>query len=141
MSARTVVVLSNGGVVTLEPWHDDVDAIIEGWALGQAGGGAIADVLTGRTNPSGRLVETIPYRLNDTSSFINFPGEAGHVRYGEGVPSPLNWAAALSPTTTSPTTDGPSRPARTPLNWAAPPTTSQAGQPPTLMATQAARHR
>ncbi|WP_051532933.1 glycoside hydrolase family 3 C-terminal domain-containing protein [Arthrobacter sp. 9MFCol3.1] len=85
VSARTVVVLSNGGVVTLEPWHDRVDAIIEGWALGQAGGGAIADILTGRTNPSGRLAETIPYRLNDTASFINFPGEAGHVRYGEGV--------------------------------------------------------
>jgi beta-glucosidase len=85
VSARTVVVLSNGGVVTLEPWHDDVDAIIEGWALGQAGGGAIADILTGRTNPSGRLAETIPHRLNDTASFMNFPGEAGHVRYGEGV--------------------------------------------------------
>ena len=85
VSARTVVVLSNGGVVTLEPWHDAVDAIIEGWALGQAGGGAIADILTGRTNPSGRLAETIPHRLNDTASFINFPGEAGHVRYGEGV--------------------------------------------------------
>ncbi|SKB39730.1 beta-glucosidase [Arthrobacter sp. 49Tsu3.1M3] len=85
VSARTVVVLSNGGVVILEPWHDRVDAIVEGWALGQAGGGAIADVLTGRTNPSGRLAETIPCRLNDTASFINFPGEAGHVRYGEGV--------------------------------------------------------
>lgn len=85
VSAHTVVVLSNGGVVTLEPWHDEVDAIVEGWALGQAGGGALADVLTGRTNPSGRLAETIPFRLNDTASFINFPGEAGHVRYGEGV--------------------------------------------------------
>ncbi|MDR6639508.1 glycoside hydrolase family 3 C-terminal domain-containing protein [Paenarthrobacter nitroguajacolicus] len=85
VSNRTVVVLSNGGVVTLEPWHDDVDAILEGWALGQAGGGALADVLTGRTNPSGRLAETIPFRLNDTASFINFPGEAGHVRYGEGA--------------------------------------------------------
>lgn len=85
VSDRTVVVLSNGGVVTLEPWHDNVHAILEGWALGQAGGGALADVLTGRTNPSGRLAETIPFRLNDTASFINFPGEAGHVRYGEGV--------------------------------------------------------
>lgn len=84
-SRRTVVVLSNGGVVALEPWHDDVDAIVEGWALGQAGGGALADVLTGRINPSGRLAESIPFRLNDTASFINFPGEAGHVRYGEGV--------------------------------------------------------
>lgn len=41
---RTVAVLSNGGVVTLEPWHDSVDAIVEGWALGQAVGGALADV-------------------------------------------------------------------------------------------------
>ncbi|MBP2266329.1 beta-glucosidase [Pseudarthrobacter sp. PvP004] len=85
VSNRTVVVLSNGGIVTLEPWHDSVDAIVEGWALGQAGGGALADVLTGRVNPSGKLAETIPFRLNDTASFINFPGEAGHVRYGEGV--------------------------------------------------------
>lgn len=73
-SPRTVVVLSNGGVVTLEPWHDDVDATVEGWALGQAGGGALADVLTGRINPSGRLAESIPFRLNDTASFVNFPG-------------------------------------------------------------------
>jgi len=84
-AARTVVVLNNGGVVSLEGWHDDVDAIVEGWLLGQAGGGALADVLFGVVNPSGRLAETIPLRLEDTPSHINFPGEAGHVRYGEGV--------------------------------------------------------
>ncbi|MFE7846738.1 family 78 glycoside hydrolase catalytic domain [Microbacterium sp. NPDC057407] len=84
-AARTVVVLSNGGVVTLEPWHDAVDAIVEGWALGQAVGGALADVLTGAVNPSGRLAESIPYRLEDTPSFLNFPGENETVRYGEGV--------------------------------------------------------
>ncbi|MGK3950959.1 family 78 glycoside hydrolase catalytic domain [Microbacterium sp. I2] len=82
---RTVVVLSNGGVVTLEPWHDSVDAIVEGWALGQAVGGALADVLTGAVNPSGRLAESIPHRLEDTPSFLNFPGENEVVRYGEGV--------------------------------------------------------
>ena len=58
--------LSNGGVVSLEGWHDDVDAIVEGWALGQAVGGALADLLTGAVNPSGRLAETIPLRLEDT---------------------------------------------------------------------------
>ncbi|MFH8662351.1 glycoside hydrolase family 3 C-terminal domain-containing protein [Streptomyces afghaniensis] len=82
---RTVVVLLNGGVVTMEGWHDEVDAVVEAWLPGQAGGGAVADVLTGRVNPSGRLAETVPRRLADTPSFLNFPGEQGHVRYGEGV--------------------------------------------------------
>ncbi|BAL88167.1 putative glycosyl hydrolase [Actinoplanes missouriensis 431] len=82
---RTVVVLANGGVVSLEGWHDQVDAVLEGFLLGQAGGGAIADLLYGAANPSGHLAETIPVRLQDTPAFHNFPGEQGHVRYGEGV--------------------------------------------------------
>jgi len=82
---RTVVVLQNGGVVSLEPWHDDVDAILESWTLGQAAGGALADVLTGAVTPSGRLAETIPLALTDTPSYLNFPGENERVRHGEGV--------------------------------------------------------
>ncbi|MFI1031543.1 glycoside hydrolase family 3 C-terminal domain-containing protein [Streptomyces sp. NPDC020951] len=85
IAPRTVVVLSTGGVVSLEGWHDDVDAIMAGWLLGQAGGAALADVLTGAVNPSGRLAESIPLRLEDNPSYLTFPGEAGHVRYGEGV--------------------------------------------------------
>lgn len=85
VAPKTVVVLSNGGVVSLEEWHDDVDAIVEGWLLGQASGGAIADILFGAVNPSGRLAETIPLRLEDNPSWLNFPGEQGHVRYSEGV--------------------------------------------------------
>ncbi|KFU77749.1 beta-glucosidase [Amycolatopsis lurida NRRL 2430] len=84
-SRRTVVVLSHGGVVSLEGWHDDVDAILDGWLLGQAGGSALADLLFGVTNPSGHLAESIPLRLQDNPSYLNFPGESGHVRYGEGV--------------------------------------------------------
>ncbi|ALE04537.1 beta-glucosidase (plasmid) [Arthrobacter sp. ERGS1:01] len=82
---RTVVVLSNGSVVRLSGWADSVPAIVEGWLLGQAGGGAVADVLFGAVNPSGRLAETIPVRLADTPSFLDFPGENSHVRYGEGL--------------------------------------------------------
>jgi beta-glucosidase len=82
---RTVVVLSNGAVVLTTPWDHAVAALVESWLLGQAGGGAIADVLFGRVNPSGRLTETIPLRLADHPSYLDFPGEAGHVRYGEGV--------------------------------------------------------
>ena len=82
---RTVVVLSNGGVLRTAPWDGSVPAILEGWLLGQAGGSAIADVLFGRVNPSGRLAETIPLKLADHPSYLDFPGEHGHVRYGEGI--------------------------------------------------------
>ena len=85
VAPRTVVVLANGGVVSLEEWHDDVDAILEGFLLGQGGGHAIADLLFGVTSPSGRLAESIPMRLEDVASYLTFPGEQGHVRYGEGV--------------------------------------------------------
>ncbi|MDG4666156.1 glycoside hydrolase family 3 C-terminal domain-containing protein [Mycobacterium sp. 236(2023)] len=91
VAPRTVVVLSNGGVVSLEPWHDDVDSILEGFLLGQAGGSALADLLFGVANPSGRLAEAIPVRLADTASYVNFPGEQGHVRYGEGVMVGYRW--------------------------------------------------
>ncbi|GLY68175.1 glycoside hydrolase family 3 C-terminal domain-containing protein [Amycolatopsis taiwanensis] len=89
-NSRTVVVLSNGAVVSL-PFRDRVPSIVEGWLLGQAGGGAIADVLYGIVNPSGKLTETIPLRLQDTPSYGNFPGEFGHVRYGEGILVGYRW--------------------------------------------------
>lgn len=57
----------------------------KGWLLGQGGGAALAGVLFGSVNPSGRLAETIPLRLEDSPSHLSFPGEEGHVRYGEGV--------------------------------------------------------
>ncbi|PVE96800.1 glycoside hydrolase family 3 C-terminal domain-containing protein [Microbacterium sp. TPD7012] len=87
---HTVVVLSNGGVVAL-PFADRVPAIVESWLLGQAGGSAVADVLYGAVNPSGKLTETIPVRLADNPSFGNFPGEFGHVRYGEGLLVGYRW--------------------------------------------------
>ncbi|GIT78616.1 glycosyl hydrolase [Leifsonia sp. LS1] len=82
---RVAVVLSNGGAVRVSGWADRVPAIVEGWLLGQAGGGAIADVLFGVVNPSGRLAETLLLRLEDSAVSLNFPGEKGHVRYGEGL--------------------------------------------------------
>ena len=82
---NTVVVLSNGGVVSITPWRKYAAAILEGWLLGQAGGSAIADILFGLVNPSGHLTETIPLRLQDNPSYLHFPGSAQHVRYGEGL--------------------------------------------------------
>ncbi|MFK4837612.1 glycoside hydrolase family 3 C-terminal domain-containing protein [Microbacterium sp. ZW T2_14] len=87
---NTVVVLSNGGVVAL-PFADRVPAILEGWLLGQAGGGATADVLFGEVNPSAKLTETIPARLEDTPAYLDFPGEFSHVRYGEGLFVGYRW--------------------------------------------------
>lgn len=81
----TVVVLNNGAPVVMSEWIDDVAAVLEAWMMGQAGGGAIADVLFGRVNPSGKLAETFPLKLKDTPAYINYPGENGAVRYGEGI--------------------------------------------------------
>jgi beta-glucosidase len=82
---QSVVILNSGSAVTMEPWIEHVPAVIEAWMMGQAGGGAIADVLFGAVNPSGRLAETFPRRLEDTPAFLNYPGENGAVRYGEGM--------------------------------------------------------
>ncbi|OJH37916.1 glycoside hydrolase family 3 C-terminal domain-containing protein [Cystobacter ferrugineus] len=81
---NTVVVLMNGSAITM-PWVGRVKAILEGWLTGQAGGGAIADILTGKVNPSAKLAETFPARLEDTPTFTEFPGLNQQARYGEGV--------------------------------------------------------
>lgn len=82
---NTVVILNNGAPVVMGEWIGDVAAVLEAWMMGQAGGGAIADILFGRVNPSGKLAETYPQRLVDTPAHLNFPGENGKVRYGEGL--------------------------------------------------------
>jgi beta-glucosidase len=79
------VVLANGGAVRVDEWDGMAKAILECWLSGQPSGAAVVDLLVGRANPSGRLAETLPRRLEDCPSFLNFPGESGHVRYGEGI--------------------------------------------------------
>jgi beta-glucosidase len=85
VNPRLVVVLANGSAVRVSDWEKHAAAMLECWLSGQAAGGAIADVLLGIANPCGRLTETLPLRLEDTPSHLNFPGEAGSVRYGEGI--------------------------------------------------------
>jgi len=82
---RVVVVLANGSAVATAGWADGAAAVLESWLGGQAGGAAVCDVLLGQVNPSGRLAESIPLRLEDCPAHIGWPGEEGHVRYGEGV--------------------------------------------------------
>lgn len=80
---RTVVILNNGSAVAMSDWIDGVGAVLEAWMMGQAGGGAIADILTGKVNPSGKLSETFPLRAEDVPSYLHFPGGNGEVRYAE----------------------------------------------------------
>ena len=79
------MVLVNGSTVLLGDVLPHAQAVVEAWLGGQAAGGAIADVLCGAVNPSGRLAETIPLRLEDNSAYLNFPGDSHTVRYGEGL--------------------------------------------------------
>jgi beta-glucosidase len=73
----------NGSAV-LMPWAPRVKAILEAWLGGQAGGQAIAEAIVGNINPSGKLAETFPHRLEDTPAFLDYPGQ-GEARYGERV--------------------------------------------------------
>lgn len=82
---QTVVVLNNGAPVAMNTWIDGVAAVLEAFMMGQAGGAAIADILFGRANPCGKLAETFPLKLSDTPAYLNWPGGAGTVRYGEGL--------------------------------------------------------
>lgn len=88
---NTVVVLSHGGVLRLAPVAAAAPAVLDGALLGQGGGTALADVLFGVVNPSGRLGETVPMRLQDCPAYPDFPGENSHIRYGEGLHVGYRW--------------------------------------------------
>ncbi|KAJ5749170.1 uncharacterized protein N7511_010866 [Penicillium nucicola] len=87
-SPNTIVVNCTGVAVSM-PWLDDVKAVVQAWFPGQEAGNAIADVLTGAVNPSGRLPVSFPRRLEDAPAHGNFPGEYIdgnlHVTYEEGI--------------------------------------------------------
>jgi beta-glucosidase len=86
---NTVVVLNNGAPVAMDEWIGDTAAVLEAWMMGQAGGKAIADILFGHVNPSGKLAETFPLKLSDTPAYLNWPSktniDTSTVRYGEGL--------------------------------------------------------
>ncbi len=79
-----IVVLSNGSPIEL-PFADKVDAILEGYLAGQAGGSAAARILTGAVNPSGKLAESFPIREKDCACHDFFPGHPRQADYREGI--------------------------------------------------------
>ena len=84
LTDRLVVVLQNGAPVEL-PFVDRVPALLETYLGGQAGGSAVARILFGEANPSGKLAETFPVRLEDAPCQDWFPGEPRQVQYREGL--------------------------------------------------------
>jgi len=81
---NTVVVLNVGSPVEM-PWIDKAQTVLQLWYNSQEQGNALADVLFGDVNPSGKLPTTFPIRLEDNPAYINYPGENGKVKYGEGI--------------------------------------------------------
>jgi len=82
---RTAVVLINGSPLAMDEWRGEVPAIVEAWFPGQEGGNALARLLCGDVDFSGRLPVTLPRRLEDNPSYGNFPGDGKTVKLAEGV--------------------------------------------------------
>jgi beta-glucosidase len=95
---RVVVVLANGAPVAM-PWLDEVDAVLEAYLGGQAGGEGAVDVLLGTVNPSGKLAESFTHRLEDHASHAWFPGDGRQVQHREGLYVGYRWldSAGIEP--------------------------------------------
>ncbi len=87
---NTAVVLLLGSPVEM-PWLDTTNALLAAYLGGQALGGAITRIVFGEVNPSGKLAETFPRRLEDTPSFLDFPGEYNECNYSEGIFVGYRW--------------------------------------------------
>ena len=84
VNENVVGILSAGAAVEM-PWHHCLKALLHGYLYGQAGAGAMLDIVTGKENPSGRLSETYPMRYEDTPAFKYFPSEQRNSEYREAL--------------------------------------------------------
>jgi beta-glucosidase len=90
---KNLVVVNISGNAVAMPWVNEVPAIVQGWFLGSETGNALASVLVGDANPSGKLPFTFPVELTDNSahSIGEFPGEGGQVHYKESIFVGYRW--------------------------------------------------
>lgn len=79
------LILNVSGPVNLALWEHELDGIFCMFLPGMEGGHAMADILIGRVNPSGKLPLTFPKKYQDTPTYLNFPGDGYQVNYGEGI--------------------------------------------------------
>jgi beta-glucosidase len=82
---HTIVVLNSGDPVTMTKWLDKTPALLDMWYGGQEGGHALASILFGDANPSGKLPVTMPKRFEESPAFGHYPGENLEVDYAEGI--------------------------------------------------------
>jgi beta-glucosidase len=85
VNKNLIVILQKGEAVTVKPWIGKVKGLVDMYYSGQAGGSAIADILFGKVNPSGKTTVTYPEKIEDIPGFITYPGEGGDHFYGEGI--------------------------------------------------------
>jgi len=85
VNINIVLILQSGSPVNLKPWSNRAKAVLYMGYAGQAGGSALADILFGKANPSGKLAETFPLSMLDTPVYRNYPGDGKKVSYQEGL--------------------------------------------------------
>ena len=118
---NTVVVLETGNPVDM-PWRDSVNAIVQAWYPGQAGGQAIAEIISGQVNPSGRLPITFPVDLAQTPRpelpGLGAPvGTSTTIDYSEGAEVGYRWFARTGQTRCSPSDTACPTPASSTATW------------------------
>jgi beta-glucosidase len=91
INPHTAVVIDSGGSVATAGWIGRIPALLQAWYPGQEGGTALAEILFGDVNPSGKLPISYEKRWEDSAAYANYPGTDGKVSYGEGILVGYRW--------------------------------------------------